>query len=66
LRAVLNLFEEMSGLKVNFHKSLLVGVNINDSWLNVAASVLNLKIGKLPFVYLGMPIRGNLKHVLFW
>jgi len=66
LHAVLNLFEEMSGLKVNFHKSLLVGVNINDSWLNEAALVLNFKIGKLPFVYLGMSIRGNLKHVLFW
>ncbi|XP_045830878.1 uncharacterized protein LOC123922177 [Trifolium pratense] len=33
LRAVLVLFESMSGLRVNFHKSLLVGVNIPDSWL---------------------------------
>ncbi|GAU10072.1 hypothetical protein TSUD_421240, partial [Trifolium subterraneum] len=31
LRAVLVLFETMSGLKVNFHKSMLVGVNIPDS-----------------------------------
>jgi hypothetical protein len=31
LRAVLLLFEEMFGLKVNFHKTLLVGVNISDS-----------------------------------
>jgi len=28
LRAVLSLFAMMSGLKVNFHKSLLVGINI--------------------------------------
>ena len=28
LRAVLNLFADMSGLKVNFHKILLVGINI--------------------------------------
>ncbi len=28
LRAVLTLFADMSGLKVNFHKSLLVGINI--------------------------------------
>jgi hypothetical protein len=27
------LFELISGLKVNFHKSLSVGVNISDSWL---------------------------------
>ncbi|GAU47037.1 hypothetical protein TSUD_239950 [Trifolium subterraneum] len=32
LRAVLVLFETMSGLKVNFNKSMLVGVNIPDSW----------------------------------
>jgi hypothetical protein len=31
LRAVLVLFELISGLKVNFHKSMLVGVNISDS-----------------------------------
>ncbi|PNX58216.1 cytochrome p450, partial [Trifolium pratense] len=33
LRAVLVLSESMSGLRVNFHKSMLVGVNIPDSWL---------------------------------
>jgi hypothetical protein len=33
LRANLMLFELISGLKVNFHKSLSVGVNISDSWL---------------------------------
>jgi hypothetical protein len=31
LRGVLLLFELMSGLKVNFHKSMLVGVNISES-----------------------------------
>jgi len=41
IQAVLVLFKLMSGMKVNFHKSLLVGVNISDSWLNVATSMLN-------------------------
>ncbi|GAU26521.1 hypothetical protein TSUD_361540 [Trifolium subterraneum] len=44
LRAVLVLFETMSGLKVNFHKSMLVGVNIPDYWLGEAASALCCKI----------------------
>jgi len=30
LRAVLTLFADMSGLKVNFHKSLLVGINVGN------------------------------------
>ncbi|MCI62757.1 cysteine-rich receptor-like protein kinase, partial [Trifolium medium] len=41
LRVVLVLFETMSGLKVNFNKSMLVGVNIDDSWLHVAATALH-------------------------
>ncbi|XP_024635971.1 uncharacterized protein [Medicago truncatula] len=44
MRAGLVLFEAMSGLKVNFHKSSLVGVNINASWLAEAASVLGCKV----------------------
>jgi len=48
LRAVLTLFAKMSGLKVNFHKSLLVGINIGESWLSEAASILNCKVGKIP------------------
>lgn len=48
LRAILSLFAVMSGLKVNFHKSLLMDVNIADSWLTEAASLLNCKVGKVP------------------
>jgi hypothetical protein len=46
----------MSGLKVNFNKSMLVGVNIHDSWLGEAASVLRYRVGNVPFLYLGFPI----------
>jgi len=56
----------MSGLKVKFHKSMLVGVNISESWLNEAATVLSCKVGKLPFVYLGVPIGGDPRRLLFW
>jgi len=35
IRAILLLFEDLSGLKVNFSKSLLVGVNVHGSWLSV-------------------------------
>ena len=56
LRVALVIFGAMLGLKVNFHKSILVGVNIASSWLNEAASVLSCKVGKVPFLYPGMPI----------
>jgi len=31
LKAILVLFEVMSGLKVNYHKSMLVGINVDES-----------------------------------
>ena len=65
LRDVL-LFEAMSGLKINFHKSMLVGVNVSDTCLNEAASVLSCKVGKAPFVYLGLPIGGDPRRLVFW
>ncbi|MCI07030.1 cysteine-rich receptor-like protein kinase, partial [Trifolium medium] len=66
LKAVLILFESFSGLKVNFHKSMLFGVNVNDSWLHEAASVMNCKHGRLPFLYLGLPIGGDPQKLQFW
>ncbi|MCH79282.1 cysteine-rich receptor-like protein kinase [Trifolium medium] len=66
LRAALVLFELMSGLKVNFNKSMLVGVNIPVSWVNEAATALRCKVGKVPFLYLGLPIGGDPRRLSFW
>ncbi|GAU28132.1 hypothetical protein TSUD_295700 [Trifolium subterraneum] len=56
----------MSGLRVNFLKSMLVGVNVTESWLGEAASALCCKVGKIPFLYLGLPIGGDPRRLCFW
>ena len=66
LRATLIIFESISGLKVYFHKLLLVEINISDSWMTEAAAVLSCKVGKIPFMYLGLPIGGNPRRLSFW
>ncbi|GAU48899.1 hypothetical protein TSUD_98900 [Trifolium subterraneum] len=66
LWAVLVLFEAVSGLKVNFNKSMLTGINVADSWLAEAASVLSCTVGKVPFSYLDLPIGGNPRRLSFW
>jgi len=66
MHAVLLLFEEMSRLKVNFHKSMLTGVNINETWLAEASLVMNCRRRSYPFVYLGIPIGGDSKKLSFW
>ncbi|XP_024626512.1 uncharacterized protein [Medicago truncatula] len=66
LRAVLVLFESVSGLKVNFNKSMLSGINISDSWLGAAATVLNCRMGRVPFMYLGLPVGRDASRLSFW
>ena len=66
LKAVLLLFESISGLKVNFHKSMLFGVNVNDYWLHEAVVVMYCKYGRIPFLYLGLPIGGDPRKLQFW
>jgi hypothetical protein len=66
IKANLMLFELMSGLKVNYHKSLLVGINIAHSWIEEAANILNCKVGSTPFKYLGLPIGANPRRNSTW
>lgn len=33
-------FQLASGLQVNFHKSSIIGVNVDDSWINIAAALV--------------------------
>jgi len=39
--AVFKIFKQVSKLRVNFHKSMLTGVNVSDSWLNEATTVMH-------------------------
>ena len=66
LKAVLLLFESISSLKVNFNKSMIFGLNVNDSLLHEATSVMRCKHGHLPFLYLGLPIGGDPQKLQFW
>ncbi|GAU17962.1 hypothetical protein TSUD_330870 [Trifolium subterraneum] len=56
----------MSGLKVNFSKSMFVGVNISETWLHAAATALRCKMGKISFIYLGLSIGGDPRRLSFW
>jgi len=66
MRTVLVIFEQLSGLRVNFHKSFLTRINVSDSWLSEAALVMNCRVGAFPFVYLGLPIGGDPRKLNFW
>lgn len=65
MRALFLLFVAMSGLIVNFHKSELVGVNVNQSWLVETAAVLNCTVGTSAILYLGLPVGGDSRKLIF-
>jgi hypothetical protein len=56
LKIILCLFEQMSDLKINFHKSDIYC--LGQAQANVAAfeEIFTCKVGKLPMKYLGVPI----------
>lgn len=66
IKAILRCFELVSSLKVNFNKSRVVGINVEQSFKNDAAIFLNCKGGELPFKYLGLPIGANPRRIGTW
>jgi hypothetical protein len=56
LKFLLMCFEDMSGLKINYHKSEVIVMGRDTSRQQVVADSLNCKLGTFPFIYLGLPI----------
>jgi len=63
---VLGNFEMILGLKVNFTKSNIYGINVSTKFLSATAEFLYCKIGTVPFTYLGLPVGANHMHLLTW
>ncbi|KAG8060373.1 hypothetical protein GUJ93_ZPchr0002g26796 [Zizania palustris] len=59
LKFILCLFEHMSGLKVNFHKSEVFCVGMNLERSRNFCQVLTCKMGDFPIQYLGLPLNKN-------
>jgi len=65
LKAILRGFELASGLKINFHKSKLTGINAQRNNLACYAKTLNCAQMGIPFKYLGLEVGGNLRKRKF-
>jgi hypothetical protein len=66
LKAMLRGFEMASGLKVNFSKSCIMGVNVSEDFLSMATNFLNCRRGSIPFKYLGLPVGANPRNISTW
>ena len=56
MKLVLCLFEQLSGLKINFHKSELFCFGRAKEEQEAYKKLFGCEIGSLPFTYLGIPI----------
>jgi hypothetical protein len=56
----------VSGLKVNFWKSCLLAVNVDEDFLELACTFLNCRRGHFPFKYLGLPVGANPRRISTW
>jgi hypothetical protein len=56
LKGILEQFSTSTGLKLNFHKTNLVPINLNQDEAARLADAFGCKVKSLPFTYLGLPL----------
>jgi hypothetical protein len=56
IKLLLTLFEQMSGLKINFHKSELFCYGLAKEYDLHYSLIFGCGIGSMPFKYLGIPM----------
>ncbi|CAL5358449.1 unnamed protein product [Camellia sinensis] len=66
IKRILRCFEIMSGLQINYHKSVVCGVGISSTLCQEFASKLHCIYQNLPLKYLGMPLGANPSRKLTW
>lgn len=55
LKGVLIWVEQISGMRINFHKSEVIAMNLEED-IHVVSHILGCPVGQLPFKYLGVPL----------
>jgi hypothetical protein len=56
LKNMLHDFSLSTGLRVNFHKSSMIPINVSDDTLQSLSTAFGCQTTSLPFTYLGLPL----------
>jgi hypothetical protein len=56
LKEILHKFSISIGLKVNYHKSSMVPINVSGEEMQQLANAFGCQVASLPFTYLGLPL----------
>lgn len=66
VKSILKWFELISGLQINFQKSVLFCVNCPAHLSSRSANILNCKLGAFPMTYLRFPVGASPSRENFW
>jgi hypothetical protein len=56
LRELLQVFAAATGLRVNYLKSCLMPINVDDYQIHLLVNIFGCSVGVLPFAYIGLPL----------
>jgi hypothetical protein len=65
-KLLLYIYEQLSGLKINFDKSEIILVGGDNRLTSLYAELFNCQIGLFPIKYLGVPISASRLHIVDW
>ena len=66
IKRILRCFEILSGLKINYHKSVIAGIGVEEGLMQSFAANLNCVHQNLPLKYLGLPLGANPSRLSTW
>lgn len=66
IKSILRCFEISSGSKINYHKSIICGIGVDDGLVHEFAASLNCLHQNLPIQYLGLPLGANPSRRSTW
>ncbi|GAU47144.1 hypothetical protein TSUD_379210 [Trifolium subterraneum] len=66
IKTILRGFELVFGMRINFVKSKLYGINVNDRFLEAASNFLLCRTESIPFKFLGLPVGENPRKLITW
>ena len=65
-KRILRWFEIISGLKVNFYKCSLIGINLDNDYTSSLAKSVFCRSDTFPVRYLGLPLEANPSRLSTW
>ena len=64
MKEILDTYAHSTGLHINYHKSVMIPLNINQQQADHIAGIFGCVIGSMPFTYLGLPL-GTTKPTVY-